>query len=261
MLKRWNVKVYNIDFLIAILDYVLTFIDLDLKFKRKKPKRSAKLYIKALILKEILKISLRYAESYSLIYLHIRIPKSTLNYWEIKHGDIIEKVLITIFSILLFIDYDYSIMDSTKFNDWRKELHELFISIRVKNKEALFPIHSKITNSEVEFVKDIPEGSGFMFADGAFDAKPVLNTIVSKGYLPIIKKGVTNPRGFGARIRDKIYDESLYVYRNVGEGIFGALTVEFGDRIKTKRKESFKTRVILRIIVYCLKIIIRCIYE
>jgi hypothetical protein len=92
----------------------------------------------------------------------------------------------------------------------------------------------KITNSEVEFVKDIPEGSGFMFADGAFDAKPVLNTIVSKGYLPMIKKGTTNPRGFGARIR---------------------------DRIKTKRKESFKTRVILRIIVYCLKIIIRCIYE
>ena len=56
-------------------------------------------------------------------------------------------------------------MDSTKFNDWRKESYELFISIRVKNKEA-FPIHSKITNSEVEFVKDIPEGSGFMFGDG-----------------------------------------------------------------------------------------------
>jgi hypothetical protein len=63
MLKRWNIKIYNIDFLIAILDYVLTFIDLDLKFKRKKPKRSAKLYIKALILKEILKISLRYQKA------------------------------------------------------------------------------------------------------------------------------------------------------------------------------------------------------
>jgi hypothetical protein len=55
MLKRWNIE----------LDYVLTFIDLDLKFNRKK----------ALILKEIFKISLRYAESYSLIYLHIRISK------------------------------------------------------------------------------------------------------------------------------------------------------------------------------------------
>ena len=39
MLKRWNIKIYNIDFLIAILDYVLTFIDLDLKFKRKSQKR------------------------------------------------------------------------------------------------------------------------------------------------------------------------------------------------------------------------------
>jgi len=68
-------------------------------------------------------------------------------------------------------------MDSTKFNDWRKELHKLFISIRVKNKEALFPVYSKITNSEVEFVKDIPKGSGFMFGDGAFDVKPVLKDI------------------------------------------------------------------------------------
>ena len=51
MLKRWNIKIYNIDFLIAILDYVLTFIDLDLKFKRKKPKRSAKLYIKSINIK------------------------------------------------------------------------------------------------------------------------------------------------------------------------------------------------------------------
>jgi hypothetical protein len=73
-----------------------------------------------------------------------------------------------------------------------------------------------------------------MLDDGAFDAKPVLNTITSKEYIPIIKRGLTSPRGFGARIR---------------------------DRIKTKRKESFKTRVILRLIVYCLKIIVRWIYE
>jgi hypothetical protein len=39
-----------------------------------------------------------------------------------------------------------------------------------------------------------------------------------------------------------------------GEGIFGALTVEFGDRLKTRREESTKTRILLRIIIYCLKI-------
>ena len=100
-----------------------------------------------------------------------------------------------------------------------------------------------------------------MFGDGAFDAKPVLNTIASKGYIPIVKRGLTSPRGYGARIRDRAYDESLYAYRSVGEGIFGALTVEFGDRIKTKKRESTKTRILTRIAIYCLKIIVRWIYE
>jgi hypothetical protein len=74
MLKRWNIKVYNIDFLIAILDYVLTFVDLDLKL-RKKAKKVCKNIHKSINIKKILKISLRYAESYSLIHLHIKNPK------------------------------------------------------------------------------------------------------------------------------------------------------------------------------------------
>jgi hypothetical protein len=65
----------------------------------------------------------------------------------------------------------------------------------------------------------------------------------------------------GARIRDRVYDEALYAYRRVGEGVFGALTVEFGDRLKTRREESTKTRTHLRIIIYCLKILVRWTYE
>jgi len=45
------------------------------------------------------------------------------------------------------------------------------------------------------------------------------------------------PGGYGVRIRDRAYNESLYAYRSVGEGIFGALTVEFGDRIKRRRSQ------------------------
>jgi hypothetical protein len=40
----------------------------------------------------------------------------------------------------------------------------------------------------VEFVKGIPEGGGVMLGDGAFNAKPVLNTIASKGYIPVVKR-------------------------------------------------------------------------
>jgi hypothetical protein len=37
--------------------------------------------------------------------------------------------------------------------------------------------------------------------------------------------------------------------------------VEFGDRLKTRREEPTKTRTLLRIIMYCLKILVRLAYE
>jgi len=96
-------------------------------------------------------------------------------------GDIVEEVLRMLFSLLSLIEYDYSIMDSTKFADWFRGLHEIFINVRVKDGGTLFPVHAQLTGSEVEFARGIPEGVGFMFGDGAFDAKPMLNTIASKG--------------------------------------------------------------------------------
>jgi hypothetical protein len=37
-------------------------------------------------------------------------------------------------------------------------------------------------------------------------------------------------------IRDRAYDEVLYAYRNAGEGIFGALTVELGGQVKDEEE-------------------------
>jgi hypothetical protein len=34
-----------------------------------------------------------------------------------------------------------------------------------------------------------------MLGDGAFDAKPVLNTITSRGYIPMVKRSSRSPRG------------------------------------------------------------------
>ena len=129
------------------------------------------------------------------------------------------EVLKVLLRLLSTIDYDYSVVDSTRFTDWLKALHELFIDVRVWSGYTLFPVHAQLTSSEVEFVKGIPEGGGIMLGGGEFDAKSALNTMASKGYIPIVK------RGYGARFRDKVYDESLYAYRGVGEGIFRALTV------------------------------------
>jgi hypothetical protein len=150
-------------------------------------------------LKEVCKASLRYAESLSLTHLGVRIPKSTLHYWEVRHGEVLKALL----RLLSFMYYDYSVVDSTRFTDWLKGPHELFIDVRVGGGEALFPVHAQPTGSEVEFARGIPESVGMMLGDGAFDAKPILNTIASRGYIPIVKRGSRSPRGYGARIRDR----------------------------------------------------------
>jgi hypothetical protein len=54
------------------------------------------------------------------------------------------------------MDYDYSVIDSTKLTDWLRGLHELFIDVRVRGGSALFPAHAQLTSSEVEFVEGIP---------------------------------------------------------------------------------------------------------
>ena len=114
------------------------------------------------------------------------------------------------------------------------------------------PVYADLTIS-----KGIPSGSGPAFADGAFDAEPFVAFGASKGYAPMVKPGRVSPGGYGARMRDGLFDESLYRLRAVGEGIFGALTMEFGDRMRTGRKESSETRILLRLLVYCLKVVAR----
>jgi hypothetical protein len=86
-----------------------------------------------------------------------------------------------------------------------------------------------------------------MLGGGAFNAKPVLNTVVfsARGCIPMAKRGSTSSRGYGARIRDSAYDENIYTYRGIRGRIFGALTVEFGDKLKARRKESTKTSTLL----------------
>jgi len=130
-------------------------MDLDSEFCGRRLERPLRLCIKALVLKEVCKVSLRYAEGLSLAYFGVRVPKSTLHYWEMRHGDIVERVLRILFKLLSLIEYDYSIIDSTKFADWVRGLHELFIN--VMGGSTLFPV--QLRGSEVEFARGIPEGS------------------------------------------------------------------------------------------------------
>ena len=84
-----------------------------------------------------------------------------------------------------------------------------------------------------------------------------MNKIVSRGYLPIIKSRKWNPKGFGARIRDKSYDGETYKKRSVCEGFFGALTNWFGEDVLCFLDNITTTTIGLRIAAYALRILLR----
>ena len=133
-------------------------------------------------------------------------------------------------------------------------MSELFVCVRVG--KSLIPVHVELTSSEEDFVREIPEGREFVLADGAFDAKKVLNDLLWKGYVPVVKPTKRKPDGFGSKIRDLFFDEDVYRYRSVGEGYFGALSVEFGERLKS-RGRSDETRILARNAIYCIKMALR----
>jgi hypothetical protein len=110
----------------AALDCVLDLMGFDSKVKGRFG-RPSRLYVKALALKEVCKASLRYAESLSQDYLGVKIPRSTLHYREVRCGDVVEGVLKALFRLPSLMDYDYSVIDSTKLTDWlsaRRRLEE-----------------------------------------------------------------------------------------------------------------------------------------
>jgi len=47
----------------------------------------------------------------------------------------------------------------------------------------------------------------------------------------------------------------------LGEEMLRALTAESRDRLKTRREESTRTRTLLRVTIYCLKIVVVWAYE
>ena len=65
------------------------------------------------------------------------------------------------------------------------------------------------------------------------------------------------PKGFRARIRDKIINGKIYEKRSIREGFFGALTNWFGDKTLHFLDNNTITRIGLRIVAYGLWVLLR----
>jgi len=147
-------------------------------------------------------------------------------YWEKHYRYLLQIVLDSLCTMLdhLCPNYQYTFLDPTEFTNWHKQSVELFAYVRIT--DCLVPVKFKITRSEENFVREIPEGKGYALADGAYDNWHTLNNLVKKNYLPMVK-------------------------------IFAALSNQFGDRLKTKLVETTASRVLSRCIIYSSKIYLR----
>lgn len=66
-----------------------------------------------------------------------------------------------------------------------------------------------MTTYESKAIEGLPEGKGYFYADAAYDSRGALNTVVDRGYVHV-KPRKNRAKGYGARIRDRIFNREKY---------------------------------------------------
>ncbi len=115
MLKRWDTRNYDIELILTIFDSIS--IDIESMNIPKPRKYDIKKIIKALIIKEFEKLSLRAAEVRVKQILGIRIDHTVLHFWEKKLSPYIEEITNEILKELQKLEYLESFVDSTIFTN------------------------------------------------------------------------------------------------------------------------------------------------
>ena len=264
MLSRWNSSLKDLKLFLNALDKLLPFIRRK-KQRERPPKHSVRKYLKIIIAKEYKKCSLRDAEHViSRKVCKTRVDHSVIGYWEKKFSKtFIEKIIKHIGKILArFFCFLFTFFDSTKFTKWNKENVELHALVGIGN-GFLCPISAFFGSVSPKVVasKILVEGKGKLLADSWYDDNEVFSQAFKKGYEPVIKPNVNRARGYRRRKARKIWNNinNRFFYKQRGrcESIFGSLTNEYGDRLKTLRDEATITRIGARIIAYQVKMFMR----
>lgn len=264
MRARWSAIINDIKLLIENIKRLIPDIR-RAKQRGRKPKRSLKSYLALIVTKEAEKASLRKAEaSYSKLVCNERVPKSTIAYWEHRFDQsLIERLVAEIGAkVEKLIDYCFSILDSTKFTAWNKNLIEFHLLVR-KASGTIYPAAVAFGSYFTAPLRAIISGKGELLADSWYDNNLLLKAMFKAGYIPIVKPNKGRGRKCWRRKARKIFNNPLtklqqkYRRRSIGESVFGSLTNWLGDRLKTSLVASTITRIGARIIGYLARIYIR----
>jgi len=140
MLKRWDIKHYDIKHFLSVIEELCPEIIRAKKQRGRPPKHPIKKYLAIVALKEENKDSLRKAESnYSEDICGERVDHSVIHYWEKKLNEVfsalikrIGKTLLSLLSPLFFV------LDSTKFSNWKHKEVEFHTLTAVTEEIYLF---------------------------------------------------------------------------------------------------------------------------
>jgi len=271
MKTRWDSITEDINFFISIARNSVNFVLSSFKQEKgrgRNPKHSLADYVTLLVLKEYDKKSLRSAEGrLSNFVCKERVDHSVIAYWEQKHDVqiMLEKIIKHLGQRLMkYIPHDFSMIDATKFSDWRKDETNFHLFNRISPKSVYPTGISFLTGSLASPVGEaIDQGGGKLYADAGYDDNKSIGIIFGKGYEPVVCPNKSRWKGYFRKKARKIYNKFTnrlgYRQRGRGESCFGSLTNKFGDRLTTRNEQTIRTRIASRVISYQIRLLMRTI--
>ncbi len=112
--------------------------------------------------------------------------------------------------------------------------------------------------SKLDACRSLKRGNGYLLANRLYDDRNVIKAIGKHNYIPIVKPRKYGATGYYAKLRDRYYSERIYTLRAVHEGMFGALSNDFGDEINCYLVVVAEVRIICRLVCYNLRVLMRC---
>lgn len=237
--------------------------DIKPKGRGQPPKHPIKDYVILIILKEAKNASLRDGETdWSEAVCGERIDHSVIHYWEkrIERGVMERAVRAAGSRIEEVLGYEFSVIDATRFADWRQYETGFHLLSRIQG-QTVYPV-SMCTDTldPVPNTRDaMVPGSGPLMGDAWYDVNKVFRDVFRQGYVPLICPNRNRDSGWWRKTARKVYAKNRMAYRQRGRGesVFGSLTNAFGGRLDTRLSKTAYIRSAARVIAYQVRILIR----
>jgi len=100
---------------------------------------------------------------------------------------------------------------------------------------------------------------GYMLGDKAFDVEGIYRECFEHGLVPVIKRKTSTKRGRFRRKASKLFSQDVYRLRGIGEGVFGAIEVKFGAKIRAKKAKARRVAALMQALAFNISAFMRAV--